>query len=129
MAGDKSSIYIMDNADNIIKTFYIGKMRYWASLFSLQRYKYRDDSLSLIQNTNGTYYHLKRKAEGRETYSVLHMKTVNEIRGILRDNVPMGQEEEEAKEDMQGVLDFIDEHADIIHENNYNIVFYTDHAF
>lgn len=129
MAGDVSYIYIMDHADNIIHRLYIGKMRYWMSPFSLQRYKFYDDSSDPIRNKQGTYYHLKRKANGRETYGVLHMRTVNEMRAALRDNLPMTEEEVDAQRDMQKMIDFVDEHLALIQANQYNIVFYTDHDF
>ena len=104
-------------------------MRYWMSLFSLEHYKHHDDSRDSIKKTKGTYYHLKRKANGRETYGVLHMTTVNKIRNILSENTPIGEEEEKAREDMQSFIDFVDENIDLIQANNYNVVFYTDHSF
>jgi hypothetical protein len=120
MAGDVSYLNIMYN-DNIIKQFYIGKMRYWTSQFSLGKYKYHDDS-------NGKYEHLKRKACGRETFGVLNFTTIREIRNSLN-NLPINKEEEEAYEDMKDFINFIDDNLDLINDNNYDIVFYTEHDF
>ena len=124
MAGDVSYLNIMNN-NNLIKQLYIGKMRYWISQFSLEKYKYHDDS----QNKNiGKYEHLRRKANGRATYSVLNFTTINEIRDILND-VPINNEEKNAYEDMKNFIDFINENLDLIINNNYDIVFYTAHDF
>ena len=63
-------------------------MRYYDSQFSLKNYKYNDDS-------NGKYYHLKRLTDGRKTYSVLNLNTIDKIRNILN-NKPITEEEQEA---------------------------------
>jgi hypothetical protein len=126
MAGDISYLYIMDDNGNIIKELYIGKMRYWASKFSLTNYKYHDDS---ITDDNGSKYeYLTRKSCGRERYGVLNFITINKIRDILNDS-PINSEEEEAYEDMKEFIIFIDKNLDLIKTHNYNIVFYTDHDF
>jgi len=122
MAGDVSYLNIMDNDDNIIKQLYIGKMRYWASKFSLEKYKYHDDS----KNNHGKYDHLRRKSCGKETYGLLNFTTINIIRSCLND-LPINTEEEEAYEDMKMFIDFIDENLNLININNYNLVFYTEH--
>lgn len=126
MAGDKSYLNIMDNDDNIIKQLYIGKMRYWLSQFSLEKYKYYDDSKSF--NICGKYEHLRRKACGRESYGVLNFRTISEIRDSLND-LPINTQEEEAYEDMKNFINFIDENLYLIHNNNYNVVFYTEHDY
>jgi len=126
MAGDISYLNIMDNNDNIIKQLYIGKMRYWSSKFSLENYKYHDDSEDYINN--GQYEHLRRKSCGRERYGVLNFITINKIRDILND-FPINLEEEEAYEDMKEFINFIDKNLDFIKIHNYNIVFYTEHDF
>ena len=121
MAGDVSYLNIMDNNDNIIKQLYIGKMRYFSSIFSLDKYKYHEDS-------PGKYDHLKRKSCGKETYSLLNFITIEKIRTILKE-IPINKEEEEAYEDIENFINFIDENMVLIKTNNFNIVFYTEHDF
>ena len=102
-------------------------MRYWNSQFSLTEYKYHDDS-SLYGFTKGNYSHLERKDYGRSTYSVLNLNTINKIRKVLRDK-PINKEEQEAYEDTERFIEFVDENLDMIKENDYDIVFYTSHDF
>jgi hypothetical protein len=126
MAGDISYLNIMDNDNNIIKQFYIGKMRYYSSIFSLDKYKYHDDSPNIY--IKDKYDLLKRKSFGKETYSLLNFITIDIIRKNLLE-IPINKEEEEAYEDMENFINFIDENMDLIKTNNYNLIFYTEHDF
>lgn len=96
-------------------------MRYWNSEFSLRNYKYNDDS-------KGKYSLLRRRANGRETYSVLNLNTINKIRDILNDK-PITEEEQEAYNHTKRFIDFVDENLEMIKENDYNVVFFTSHDF
>ena len=55
----------------------------------------------------------------------------NEMRTILNDGTPINEDEENAHEDMKTLVDFVDENMELItnKNNNYSIVFYTDHDF
>lgn len=117
MAGDLHYIYIMDDDGNVIEELYLGKLRYWCSDFSLENYKYYDDS-------RGKYYNLERQASGKELYKVLHINTVNDIRNILN-GTPINEEEEEAYDDTKRFINFVDKNLVMISKNNYNIVFHT----
>jgi hypothetical protein len=130
MAGDIHYIYIMDNkkSDNekIIEQFYLGKMRYMCSEFSLEKYKYFDDSASIRNNLKGKYYILTRKPYGRETYSVMNLNTIDKIRNILKGE-PINKDEQEAYDETLQFINFVDENLKSIKENNYDVVFYTSH--
>lgn len=89
--------------------------------FSLDKYKYNDDSY-------GKYSDLKRKDCGRSTYSVLNLNTINEIRKVLIGK-PINKEELEAYKDTERFIEFIDKNLDMIKENDYDIVFYTSHDY
>jgi hypothetical protein len=132
MAGDLHYIYIMDDDGNIVKELYLGKLRYWCSVFSLVNYKYHDDSRVYDRTGNneskGKYYNLVREASGKESYSVLHLDTINEIRNVLNDK-PLNDEEEEAYEDTKIFINFVDKNLDIIKKNNYDVVFHTSHDY
>lgn len=132
MAGDLHYIYIMDNekSDNvnekIIKELYLGKMRYWNSKFSLNDYKYHDDTR--ITFGEGKYYRLKRLDNGRSEYGVLNLNTINKIREMLKGE-PITKEEEDAYNDTERFINFVDENLEMIKKNNYDVVFYTSHDF
>jgi hypothetical protein len=132
MVGDLHYIYIMDDDGNIVKELYLGKLRYWCSVFSLENYKYHDDSRVYDTKGNneskGKYYNLVREASGKESYSVLHLDTINVIRNVLNDK-PLNDEEEEAYEDTKIFINFIDKNLDIIKKNNYDVVFHTSHDY
>ena len=128
MAGDKSYVNIMDENDTIVKQLYIGKMRYFGSQFSLEKYKYRDDSRNV--NSPGKYHRLNQKSNGRESYGVLNSATIREIRTTALHYSPITKEEEEACEDMNIFIQFIDENSDLLCSNsNLNVVFHTEHDF
>ena len=108
------------DGDNVINKYYLGKMRYWKSDFSMENYKY---------SGNQRYKHLERKACGREKYSIIDLENIDKIRTILNSDKPINKEEQEAYDDTFEFIEFIDQNLKIIKENNYNVVFYTDYDF
>ena len=120
MAGDIHLLLLMDN-ENIIKKLYIGKMRYWESMFSMIKYKY------YCGCNNDKYSYLIRLSNGKEMYSVLDFKTINLMRTILQENKPITTEEQNAYDDTESIISFIDENVELITQNNYDIVLHTCH--
>ena len=127
MAGDKSYVNIMDENDTIVYR----EIRYFGSRFSLEKYKYHDDSRN--GNHPGKYLHLNQKSNGgesSESYGVLNSATIREIRSTAYLYLPITKDEEEACEDMNIFIQFIDEKSDLLRsDSKLNVVFHTEHDF
>lgn len=99
MAGDEFELHVCDEKKETLDYIRIGKMRYWSSKFSLQKYTWNNSVL---------YYQEHRLSDGRIQYSILDDENIDEIQFVLS-GTPITQEEQNAYDDTKRVFNWIQE--------------------
>lgn len=129
MAGDEHTLFLSDNSKNILDKLYLGKLRYYRSDFSLENYKY--------SGYDQPYRVEKRMSNGKESYTVLHISVINEMKKQLLETT-LTDEEKEAKEEMEVAVEWMENvlkkynttiYSTELVENSIHFVFYTEHDF
>ena len=113
-----------------MEELYLGKLRYYKSDFSLENYKYRGD--------DHHYTFEKRISNGRQSYTVLSLSIMDEMKKQLLETT-LSEEEKEAKEEMEVALKWMENvvkkykdnyiYSTELIEKSIHFVFYTNHDF
>jgi len=132
MAGDEHSLFLCNNSKKILERIYLGKFRYYRSDFSLEKYKYN--------GYDEPYKVEKRLSNGKESYTVLALSLIDEMKKQLLETT-LTEEEKEAYEEMEVAVAWMEnvfkkytnEYGSIysteLVENSIHFVFYTEHDF
>jgi hypothetical protein len=130
MAGDEHTLLLSDNSKKILEQLYLGKLRYYKNDFSLENYKY---------SGYDEHYKLeKRISNGKESYTVLNLSVINEMKKQLLETT-LTEEEKEAYEEMEVALKWMEtvlkkykdeyEYSTVLKDKSIHFVFYTEHDF
>lgn len=130
MAGDEYYFLLNDNNKNTLAQLYLGKLRYYANQFSLQKYRFLDDL--------GYYTIDERLGDGRDRYSILSMKDIYQIQNSLSKE-PITEEEKEAYDDTKIAIEWIDSvlkefgekytFSTDLNPNTMHLVFFVEYDF
>jgi hypothetical protein len=117
MAGDTSYLTVNDSFKNILDEKYIGKMRY-NNLFSLNNFTQGNSDMYKLE------YRLK---DGQTSYCIVDNQMIESIELVLNTNSPITELEQEAFNDTNKVLQWINHQKDVFKNQDIHFVLQTNY--